>query len=289
VETRATDVTIPAADGFSIAATVYEPDADPRTAVVVNAATAAPRRFYARFAQSLAARGAAVVTYDYRGIGGSLAGHARDARGTLRDWGRLDYPGALAWARARWPHARPAVVGHSVGGQILGLAEGSASLASIVLVASQIGYWGHWPAPRRLLYAALWHGVMPATTRALGYFPGRRLGLGENLPPGVALEWARWCRTPEFFVDEAGRPLEQYFETVRAPVLAISVSDDTFAPKAAVDALARRYTAAAVERRHVDARALPGGRSGHFGVFREPVGAPLWPEIAGHLLGATRR
>jgi predicted alpha/beta hydrolase len=284
-ETRRTTLSIPAADGYPLAATLYEPEAPPAAVVLVNSATATPRRFYARFAERLAEGGGAVVTYDYRGIGDSLDGHARTARGTMRDWALEDYAGALSWTRDRWPGARLACVGHSVGGQMLGLVDGSSQLASIVLVGAQIGYWGHWPAPRRLLYAALWHAVMPATTRALGYFPGRRLGMGEDLPPGVALDWARWCRTPEFFVDERGRPLPLFFDAVRAPVLSLSVSDDAFAPAASVDALARRYARARVERRHVDARELPGGRAGHFGLFREPIGRALWGEMARWLLG----
>ena len=32
---------------------------------------------------------------------------------------------------------------------------------------------------------------MPAVTALLGYFPGRALRLGDDLPRGVAMQWAR--------------------------------------------------------------------------------------------------
>ena len=60
--------TIPATDGFPLAATIYGMGND---VVVVNAATAVPRQFYEAFAQFVAAHGYTVVTYDYRGIGES--------------------------------------------------------------------------------------------------------------------------------------------------------------------------------------------------------------------------
>ena len=38
--------------------------------------------------------------------------------------------------------------------------------------------------------AVLWHGVMPLVTRVVGYFPAQILGLGEDIPAGVAMQWA---------------------------------------------------------------------------------------------------
>src|SRR5262249_52982075 len=62
---------IAARDGYALAATVFTPEGPPRGTVLVNSATAVPRRFYAGFAAYLAERGFACLTYDYRGVGGS--------------------------------------------------------------------------------------------------------------------------------------------------------------------------------------------------------------------------
>lgn len=67
---RAIDLSLSCDDGRSLAATWYEPArADARAVAVMNSATGVPRHFYRAFAQWMAARGYAVLTYDYRGIG----------------------------------------------------------------------------------------------------------------------------------------------------------------------------------------------------------------------------
>ena len=65
------DITVPAADGYKLAATLFLPRGAKRHAVLINSATATPRKIYRGFAGYLAHRGCAVLTYDYRGIGGS--------------------------------------------------------------------------------------------------------------------------------------------------------------------------------------------------------------------------
>src|SRR5205809_953060 len=65
------DTTIAARDGYALAASVFVPEGRPSGAVLINSATAVPRKIYRGFAGYLASQGFAVVTYDYRGTGGS--------------------------------------------------------------------------------------------------------------------------------------------------------------------------------------------------------------------------
>src|ERR1700738_2148563 len=65
------DITFPAADGYLLGATLFLPRGTKRHAVLINSATAVPRRLYRGFAGYLARRGCAVLTYDYRGTGDS--------------------------------------------------------------------------------------------------------------------------------------------------------------------------------------------------------------------------
>jgi predicted alpha/beta hydrolase len=62
-ETETRSVT--AADGYRLAATRY-PAGDRNTVVLINSATAVPRRFYQRFASYIQDHGWNAVTYDYR-------------------------------------------------------------------------------------------------------------------------------------------------------------------------------------------------------------------------------
>jgi predicted alpha/beta hydrolase len=79
-----TRTTIPALDGHPLAADVFpgaEIGAGPPLLVIVNSAMGVSRRYYGAFARHLAGQGMQVVTYDYRGIGGSAPGKTSAARG----------------------------------------------------------------------------------------------------------------------------------------------------------------------------------------------------------------
>ena len=84
-----------AADDRPLAATVLEPSRV-EGAVVISSATGVPRRIYEGVAGCLADAGLAVLTFDYRGIGGSReGGPLRLEPARMQDWGRLDLEGAL--------------------------------------------------------------------------------------------------------------------------------------------------------------------------------------------------
>ncbi|MGY3129503.1 putative alpha/beta hydrolase [Bradyrhizobium sp. USDA 4501] len=52
------DIVVPAADGYPLAATLFLPRGTRRQAVLINSATAVPRKVYRGFAGYLARRGA---------------------------------------------------------------------------------------------------------------------------------------------------------------------------------------------------------------------------------------
>ena len=111
-----------AGDGRHLAASWFEPPAGAARAVaVVSSAAGVPRGYYRGFAQWLAQRGYAVLTYDYRGIAGSRRGSMRDEPATMADWALLDMSAALAAAQARRAtEGLPLLlVGHSFGGNAI--------------------------------------------------------------------------------------------------------------------------------------------------------------------------
>ena len=271
-------IRITAADGFALGATEFLPDATPRGVVVINAATAVRRRYYDRFAEFLASHRFAVLTYDYRGIGDSRPERLRGFQATMAEWGELDQPAVVAHATTRFPDLPLQLVGHSVGGQIFGLLRDPQRVRRVLMVAAQHNYYRYWRPPERWALSFLWRAFMPAMSHALGYFPSRRVGLGEDLPRGVALDWARWCRSPGALVGAIGGDAADRFARYQGPVLAISFADDhLFAPRAAVDALLAFYRNAAKEHRHLTAASLGLRSVQHFGFFRESARERGWP------------
>ena len=93
-ELRVQDLIRLAADGYPLSMRLIA-HPEPTLAVLVSSGTGFPKGFYERFARHLAGRGAAVLTYDYRGIAGSRPDDLAALGMDYPDWGRLDMPAAL--------------------------------------------------------------------------------------------------------------------------------------------------------------------------------------------------
>ncbi len=260
------DLAVEARDGYALPATLWPSDR-PRAVVIVSPATGTPRRFYRAFCEEAAARGAATVTYDYRGTFEPKT-QLRRSVARYRDWGELDFDGVLAWTRARYPDLPIFAVGHSVGGHVLLMTERNTEIARAVNVASQSGYWRLYRGLERYRVFAFVSVVMPLLTKLNGYFPGERVAFGTNLAPGVLYEWSRWCTSPGYFLDDPEMaPVLRRARGLTAPVLALGIDDDPWATPAAIEALRPAFTHAPVERAELRARDASGS-VGHMGFFR---------------------
>ena len=147
----ADDIIVPAADRYPLGATLFLPRTGKRShAVLINSATAVPRRVYTGFAGYLARRGCAVLTYDYRGTGDSrqkaVTGYNQPRslvgfKASMSDWAELDVTAAVSWMRERYSTLPLAYVGHSFGGQALGLIANNGEISRAAFVASQAATW----------------------------------------------------------------------------------------------------------------------------------------------------
>lgn len=273
--------TITTADGRELAATTV-----PGTSgdIVVMAGGVAIRRgFYRDFAAWLSARGPTVITFDYRDIGGSRTVPLRASSARMADWGRQDIEAVLQHAATR-ATGQLLYVGHSAGGQLLGLAPSADRIDRIATVATQSGHWRVARPPERYRLWLLWHLVFPTALRVAGYLPGRWLGLGNDLPPGIAADWIRWCRDPAYlFGDPQIDPRE--YHRVHAPIRAHLITDDPWASRTAVTDMHRRYARCPVD---VVVTAPPHRHSiGHSGFFRSSTGAEHWPDLASWLTSTS--
>jgi predicted alpha/beta hydrolase len=271
-------VEIAAQDGYRLGATLFLPERPAGRAVSIQPATGVPQQYYGRFAAYLAQRGFIVLTFDYRGIGRSLHGKVSQSKASMRDWGTLDAPAAFDFLESRAAGSKPMVVGHSFGGQAIGLLPRPERVAAALLVGAQSGYWRRWPLGGKAWIWPATHLVLPSVPRLLGYLPMARYGFGEDLPAGVAIEWARWCRHPQYLVGALG--VREAYARFRAPLRAYSIADDRFAPRAAVEALLELLPSASSEIRRIAPGDVGAKSIGHFGFFREPFRDSLWREAA---------
>lgn len=268
-------------DGTRLACTLTRSQA-PGAAryVVINSATAVRRTYYSAFADYLAATGFHVLTWDGRGIGDSRQGHARREPARMRDWGVLDMNAVLLHASelAGGDWSRIAVIGHSSGGHLCGLASLLPKVRRLALVASGTCDWRLYPRREWPRLLAAWYGLAPLALKTLGYMPGR-LGVGHDLPPGVGWDWRNWSAARGYLFSDASLDLSGY-EAFQGELLALHFTDDTgFAPPATVTDLLRRFPNARIERLEYNPSTQSHGPVGHFGFFNRK-NADLWPLVS---------
>jgi predicted alpha/beta hydrolase len=252
---------------------------------LVHGGAGIPAARYGHFAAFLADAGLPTLTYDYRGIGMSRPAALRGFQAALEDWSELDCAAAISWLRARFPHAEVIGIAHSVGALLLGGAANAGEQARLALICGHTGYYGDYVKRYRLPMMVFWHALMPAITRLVGYFPGRRLGIGDDIPAKVALQWAA-RRSPEMLPaatapgEARARKLLERCAALERPALVVSISDDAFATATGMRRLMACYPRC-TPLQHTEFTPADAGvrRIGHFGFFGRRTGAALWPRL----------
>jgi predicted alpha/beta hydrolase len=282
------DIALPAVDGYPLGATLFLPRGPKRHAVLINSATAVPRRIYRGFAGYLAGRGCAVLTYDYRGTGGSrqraLLGYDQPRslvgfKASMADWAALDATAAVAWMRERYHHLPLNYIGHSFGGQALGLLPNNDEVARALLIAAQAGTWKLIASPERYRVYAMLKFLGIPLTRLLGYAPGWG-GLAEDLPKDVFLQWAGWVMNDGYLFDDPTLKAVENFSYYRGALRALCFSDDAWATRPAVELLCAGFVAARPEILTITPAHAGASRIGHFGFFRPAHRYTLWRSAA---------
>jgi predicted alpha/beta hydrolase len=285
IERQRVSVAIP---GGTLAVTKLGPsDGNFRACVIINCAMSVKQSFYRPFAEFLAGIGYSVFTWDYRGVGDS-AMDSRTARTvSLDQWAYDDLSLVIAAAVTADAGLPIFVVGHSFGGQIISLPENRNAIRGALLVACPSGYVGHWRGTSRgaFMWGLAYFGI-PLLTRLYGRFPASRLRLGADLPRKVALEWGRWLRHPRYIARSPGRSAR--IASFSAPIHAISLSDDEFAPPHAVEAMLSLYRGSVVTREVVSPEDHGLRSIGHMGFFRPRTPGGIW-QVAADRIDALLR
>jgi predicted alpha/beta hydrolase len=253
---------------------------DRRAVLVLNPATGFPQTFYFRVADYAAERGYDTLVYDYRGMGASAPASLADETSRMSDWGLLDMRTALAAAAQRADGLPVATLGHSVGGQFLGLLTNHALARAHVQVAVSVGYWPWEHAPFRYLAWWFWRVHGPLMLAIKGYVPTGGGWTGLPLPPRVFEEWRRWCLRPGHFGPDLATYLsDNVFHDIRAPVLNVGFSDDSIATRRTVEALNQFYPNVQRESRWYSPADIGSPRIGHEGFFASRHRDSLWRPV----------
>jgi predicted alpha/beta hydrolase len=281
-------LSLAARDGYELGAALYDVEntTEPAHAAVFCCGGGIPARVYRRFAAWLAARGIPVLIFDYRGIGRSRPSTIRGLAAAIEDWAELDCAAAIAWLRKRYPRAELIGIAHSVGGLVLASAPNAPELRRFLMIGVHTGYCGDYHPRWRIPMTVMWHYLMPALVSVVGYFPGRALRIGEDLPSAFARQWSG-RRTPEFDSGGAARVAEciARCRELEGRALALTFTDDGFATVEGARRLMGFLPRIAFEHRVIAPSDVGLPSIGHFGFFRQSAEGALWPPVAAWLAG----
>lgn len=230
--------------------------------LIINNGARVLQKKYFEFAGYVSANGINVVTYDYSDMGVSKAVLKTSER-SVQQWSAIDMQSIIDDVLNTNPKAKLFVLGHSLGGQIIGLSERSSKLSGIILVATQTGYWKYWPFPLNILNYMAWRIYVPSLLQLCGYFPGGYDKQLSHMPKQAASEWMKWCNSPNYLFDNIPEN-KRYYDSITCPLLSISFDADVYATKQSVDWLTSRYVNAKVKRKHYVSRKT---RYGHSALF----------------------
>ena len=264
-------VEITAVDGHPLCGRVYEPIGRTHATILALPGIGVPQRVFRHVGDWLAERGVRLVSVDYRGIGES-ATQEGIATASLSKWARADAVGAFRFVCKRYSTV-PVLLGHSFGGQALGIAEELHEARAAILVGSQLGHPHHWDGLSRLKVELLWRALLPVTTRFFDPIP--KWVVGEELPGGVAREWLSWGRGSDWLMTHI-EGADARYARFSGPILAYAISDDDIAPPRAVDDLLQRFRSTDVTRVDITPEALGRPSIGHVGLFRPRNTDRVW-------------
>lgn len=251
--------------------------------VLLCPATGVKQQFYFRFVEWLAQQGHDALVFDYRGIGMSLHGPLKHCKATLAEWGQQDQVAAIDWLLKQTGNQQIALIGHSAGGQMIGLLPNHHRVAKLVGISVSTGWFkGMKPAFRFKARLGL-RLLVPLGTLIKGYAPTSAVGLGENLPARVGRDWGRWCAAGGYATNAVRKKTSQDFHhDVRCPITVLHASDDDIATPATVADLMRTFPSSTKKIMRLVPKELGLKSIGHIDWFRSSH-QTLWPLIAAEL------
>lgn len=186
------EVVITCQDGFTLAGTLFTPNTV-KAAVMIAPATGIKKTFYWAFANYLCEHHYAVLTFDNRGIGQSIQESLNHGNPSLTNWGVLDMTAVLEFLKTRFPNKDYHLVGHSAGGQLVGLMKNAQDLKSMFNFGSSSGSIKYARYPFKLKSAFFLRVFIPLCNLLFGHTKSQWVGMGEPLPKQVGKEWSKWC------------------------------------------------------------------------------------------------
>ncbi len=284
------DITFQAADGYELKGAIY-PALDSKRFLIIGSAFGVPFQYYKHIANYLAENGINTLVFDYRGISHSKEGNMATNGILMQHWGELDLEAAIQFVQSQENINEINYLGHSAGGQLLGLAKSSPAINKIIIAASGVGTWRKWPGLQKYMLAIVWYLAFPLVKlfQKGDYFHSKMLG-PIPVPKHAVDQWLTWARSEDYlFTPKHGLDLSAYAQ-IQADILGLTISDDWYAPQTARDALLEHYPHCQKQTLLIKPEQLALKAIGHFGLFKkkQEIERGIWQPMLNFLNGTTK-
>ncbi len=271
-------IQIPTIDGYSLSSIVYQQNGsiNKKKVLIVNSATAVDKKLYHHYATFMAENGYQVITYDYRGIASSRPKKLRGFKASFTEWGQKDFSGVINFAKKEFPDHKIVTLGHSIGGTIIGMTERNNEISGIINIAAQTAYYKDWSKDQKTKIYFLWHIVFPMITKLYGYFPGKSLGMLEDIPKGVIDQWHTRRKQTDMKIQMEATGMQFFYDDCTAKLLTLGIEDDPIGTEKAIKRIHDLFEKSDKELEMIKLASVPTHKIGHFGFFSRKLKDPLW-------------
>lgn len=271
-------IKIKARDSYPLTATHWK-NPDPKSIVAINAGTCIKRGFYHRFATWLHQQNIDVLTYDYRGVGDSRPDNLKGFEASILDWAKLDIAGVIDWMVTKYPSQKRVIVGHSMGGQVIGLSDNINQLDLLIPVAASYGNWQNYTRSHKIKVGINWATLFPVLTWWYGYFPASNYDMGEDWPKGVSKNWQSWGRRriPHSEILNR-RKIPHHYQSTKIPIKAYFTADDMMATAKTIPHFKYDFANADLSIVTLHPEDFGISKIGHMGMF-SPKSIQFWERI----------
>ncbi|MGJ8757756.1 alpha/beta hydrolase family protein [Acinetobacter sp. HC8-3S] len=265
-------------DGYQLAAQFYPAEKSTKEfPILICPATGITKNFYHAFAEWLNQQGYNVLSFDFRGIGQSLHGELKNSTASINDWGQLDIPAAIEALLNRTQSEKVIIIGHSAGGQLLGINPHYHKVAKVLAIAGSTGHIKGLKGKTKYLAPLMFNVIFPISSFIKGYGATQFIGMGENLPKNVAKQWAEFCSKPGYVMNAIGKTIfDDYHQEIQIPITSFWATDDEIATETNVQDLLRLYPNAQTKFIELNPQKHGYKQIGHMAMFKKSH-HKLWP------------
>ena len=276
-------ITIQCQDGYVLSGAFYPATSQNSQThpILLCPATGITKKFYHHFCTWLAQQGYSVLTFDFRGIGDSLYTHIKHSKASIVQWGQFDIAAGIDKLCELTASEQIILVGHSAGGQLLGVVPNFDKVKKVIAVAGSSGYVKNLKGRTKLLAPLMFKGIFPLAKFTIGYGPTKAIGMGENLPKDVARQWAQFCSHPGYVLNAIGDSIskeQDYHHQIKCPITSLWAPDDEIATEENVKDFLRIYPNAPTDRIKLTPSDYDHKFIGHMLMFK-PSHQNIWPVI----------